>query len=60
MDGGLAIPVDHVARCGILPRTMRRIDHRYGRPQQVETEDGLSHVFAANVLAPSVLTRVDR
>lgn len=47
---------EQVNRLGRFDAVIHNAGTGYGAPRRIETEDGLSHSFAVNVLAPYILT----
>ncbi|WP_186055181.1 SDR family NAD(P)-dependent oxidoreductase [Burkholderia gladioli] len=47
---------EHVNRIGTFDAVIHNVGVGYREPKRIETEDGLPHVFAINVMAPYVLT----
>jgi NAD(P)-dependent dehydrogenase (short-subunit alcohol dehydrogenase family) len=47
---------DQLNRIGQFDAVIHNVGVGYREPQRIETEDGLPHVFAINVMAPYVLT----
>jgi NAD(P)-dependent dehydrogenase (short-subunit alcohol dehydrogenase family) len=47
---------DQLNRIGQFDAVIHNVGVGYREPQRIETEDGLPHVFAINVMAPSVLS----
>jgi NAD(P)-dependent dehydrogenase (short-subunit alcohol dehydrogenase family) len=53
---GACSVADQANRFGQFDAVIHNVGVGYREPQRVETEDGLPHVFAVNVMAPYVLT----
>jgi NAD(P)-dependent dehydrogenase (short-subunit alcohol dehydrogenase family) len=47
---------EQVNRVGHFDAVIHNVGVGYREPRRIETEDGLPHVFAVNVMAPYVLT----
>src|SRR5260370_40252202 len=52
---------EQINRLGLFDAVIHNVGVGYREPRRIQTEDGLSHVFAINPLAPYLLTAlVDR
>ncbi len=57
---GMRALAEHADALGPFDAVIHNVGVGYQEPRRIETEDGLPHVFAVNVLAPYVLTALMR
>ena len=53
---GMRVVAEAANRTGRFDAVIHNVGIGYREPRRIETEDGLPHVFAVNVLAPYILT----
>lgn len=52
----MKLVAEQINRLGMFDAVVHNVGVGYREPKRIETEDGLPHVFAINVMAPYVLT----